>query len=102
VNGYTTDPEALARHAGEFDGLAERAGTIAGDLSRALDSLGAPWGDDEVGRSFAHVYSGPANATRTGLSGTSAHLTDMGARLKAMAGAYQNVDDTTRTRLDRA
>ena len=55
-----------------------------------------------VGASFAAVYSGPSDATRTGLTGTADHLTDMGARLKAMAGAYEDVDTNARTRLDRS
>jgi hypothetical protein len=101
-DGFTTDPATLVRHAGEFDGLAERAGRIAGDLNGVLDDLGKPWGDDEVGDSFAAVYSGPSDSTRTGLTGTADHLTDMGARLKAMAGAYEEVDTNARTRLDRS
>jgi uncharacterized protein YukE len=98
-DGFSTDPAALARHAGEFDGLAERAGKLAGDLNRTLDELGRPWGDDEVGTSFAAVYSGPSAETRTGLTGTSDHLADMGARLKAMASAYRDVDAAAHDRL---
>jgi uncharacterized protein YukE len=101
-DGFSTDPEALARHAGEFDGLAERAGKIAGDLNQTLDGLGKPWGDDEVGQSFASVYSGPSDTTRAGLTGTSDHLDDMGSRLKAMAAAYQNVDSAAHNRFDKA
>ncbi|MFD1051122.1 hypothetical protein ACFQ1S_39115, partial [Kibdelosporangium lantanae] len=63
--------------------------------------LGRPWGDDEVGTSFAAVYSGPSGETRAGLAGTSDHLTDMGTRLKSMASAYENVDSTARDRLRR-
>lgn len=100
-DGFTADPAALARHAGEFDGLAERAGKLAGDLNGTLDELGKPWGDDEVGTSFAAVYSGPSDATRTGLTGTSDQLTDMGARLKAMATAYHDVDAAAHDRLRR-
>jgi len=64
-SGFSTDHERLTRHAGEFGGLAERAGQIAGDLNHTLDALGKPWGDDEVGHSFAAVHTGPAEETRT-------------------------------------
>ncbi|TCO65610.1 WXG100 family type VII secretion target [Actinocrispum wychmicini] len=101
-DGFRSDHETLARHAGEFDGHAEQAGRIAGDLTHTLDALGKPWGDDEVGQSFASVYSGPSEQTRTGLDAAAGHLTDMGTRLRTMAAAYRDVDTDTRHRLDKA
>jgi uncharacterized protein YukE len=100
-DGFSTDHERLARHAGEFTGLTERAGKITGELNTALDGLGRPWGDDEVGQSFAAVYSGPSQDTRTGMDATSGHLDDMGTRLQAMATAYRNVDANAGNRIDK-
>jgi uncharacterized protein YukE len=98
-DGFSTDHEALARHAADFPGLAERAGSIAGELNQTLDALGTPWGDDEVGQSFSAVHSGPSQQTRAGLAGTSGHLDDMGTRLTTMAAAYENVDTDAATRI---
>ncbi|MCE7006016.1 hypothetical protein LWC34_24745 [Kibdelosporangium philippinense] len=91
-DGFLTDHERLSRHAGEFGGLADRVATIAGELNRTLDSLGQPWGRDEVGQSFAKIYAGPAGDTRTRLDAAPAQVRDMGDRLKAMAQAYRDVD----------
>lgn len=101
-DGFSSDHATLARHAGEFADHAEHAGRIARDLNQSLDGLGEPWGDDEVGQSFASVYSGPAQETRTGMDAASGHLTEMGTRLRAMATAYRDVDTDARHRLDKA
>lgn len=101
MTGFESDHESLARHAGDFAGLAERAGKLAGELNRTLDALGKPWGDDEVGESFSAVYSGPANQARTGMDAASGHLGDMGTKLTAMAAGYRDVDDAARHRIDK-
>jgi hypothetical protein len=100
-DGFSTDHEALARRAVDFGGLAERAGTIAGELDRTLDALGRPWGDDEVGQSFSAVHSGPSQQTRTGLAAASGHLDDMGTRLTTMATVYKDVDTDSADRIDK-
>lgn len=91
-DGFRTDHERLTRHAGEFAGLADRAAAIAGELNRALDALGQPWGKDDVGQSFAAVYSGPSGETRSGVDAAAGQLRDMGERLTAMARAYRAAD----------
>ncbi len=91
-DGFLTDYERLSRHAGEFGGLADRVASIAGELNRTLDSLGQPWGTDEVGQSFSKIYSAPSTETRTGLGAAPGQLRDMGDRLKAMAQAYRDVE----------
>ncbi|ONI85914.1 hypothetical protein ALI144C_12475 [Actinosynnema sp. ALI-1.44] len=93
-DGFLTDHERLARHAGEFGGLADRAATIAAELARTLDSLGRPWGEDEVGQSFSAIYSGPSTETRSGVDAASGRLRDMGDRLTAMAKAYRDVESS--------
>ena len=99
MTGFHTDHERLAKHAGEFGGLAERAAKIAGELNRTLDALGQPWGTDEVGQSFAASYSGPAQQTRAGLDAAAGHLDDMGARLAEMAKRYRDVDTAVSDRM---
>jgi uncharacterized protein YukE len=101
VTGFESDHERLARHAADFDGLTERAGKLSGELNQTLDALGTPWGDDEVGQSFAAVYSGPSGQTRTGMDAVPGHLGDMRTRLTEMAAAYRDVDAATRNRIDK-
>jgi uncharacterized protein YukE len=99
-DGFLADHERLARHAGDFGGLAEQAAAIAGELNRTLDALGQPWGGDDVGRSFAAVYSGPSQEIRTSIDSASGQLGDMGDRLTAMAKAYRHADTAAAKGLD--
>ncbi|ALG13637.1 WXG100 family type VII secretion target [Kibdelosporangium phytohabitans] len=100
-DGFRTDSERLTRHAGEFGGLAERASSIAAELNRTLDSLGQPWGKDEVGQSFAAIYSGPSTAIRSGVDTASGQLRDMGDRLTAMARAYRDAESSAADGFDK-
>jgi hypothetical protein len=98
-DSFQTDPEQLASDAGEFHGLAERAGRIHADLRTTLDSLGHPWGDDDAGRSFAEVYAAPADETLGRLAALPSQLGDVGGRFVAAAKTYQNADATGVTEL---
>jgi hypothetical protein len=98
-DAFQADPEQLATHAGQFEGLAERAGRIHTDLRTTLDSLGAPWGDDDAGRSFAVVHAGPADETLTRLDALPGRLGDVGTRFVASARTYADAESTGVTAL---
>ncbi|MET0132603.1 MAG: hypothetical protein ABW215_03320 [Kibdelosporangium sp.] len=100
-DGFRSEHESLARHAGDFAGLVDRAGSIAGELTGLLDSLGRSWGADEVGQSFSAVYNGPSAETRKGADAMSGQLDDMRTRLTTMAAAYRDVDESTADGLGR-
>ena len=93
-DSFQADPAQLATDAAQFHGLAERAGRIHADLRTSLESLGSPWGDDDAGRSFADVYSGPANETLDRLGKLPGRLTDVGGRFVASAHTYDNAETT--------
>lgn len=93
-DAFHADPEQLATHAAEFDGLAERAGQIHADLRSALTALGTPWGDDDAGRSFAEVHTGPADETLTQLEALPGRLGDVGGRFVTSARAYADAEST--------
>ena len=96
---FQADPEQLASDAGEFHGLAERAGRIHADLRTALDALGSPWGDDDAGRSFAEVHVAPATETLGRLAALPDQLGDVGSRFVASAKTYADADATGVTEL---
>ncbi|MBK1788842.1 hypothetical protein [Prauserella cavernicola] len=90
--GFEVDAERLGAHAAEFEGLADRAARIVADLRGSLDATPAPWGSDEVGRSFAGAHDGPAGEALGGLGELAGGLGDMGTRLASAAGAYSTAD----------
>jgi hypothetical protein len=94
TDGFRTDNELLARRAGAFDGLAERAGRIANDLHTEIDSYGPCWGEDEVGRAFAEGHAGSAQAALAAMGALPGGLTELGARLTATATTYAQAEHT--------
>ncbi|HJQ45759.1 MAG TPA: hypothetical protein VJT49_13395 [Amycolatopsis sp.] len=92
TRGFDTDVDRLAARARDFDGLVERAGTIAADLDRALDGAEAAWGDDVVGKSFAAAHAGPAGATADRSHGLAAGLREVGDSFGEAARRYRAAD----------
>lgn len=103
--GFHVDVEQLAARAKEFDGLVERAGTIAANLDRALDGADAAWGNDLAGQSFAAAHGGPAaeaagqlRGLAGGLGGVRGTFADVAATFRAgEAEATEAVHDATVT-----
>lgn len=91
--GFEVDAERLGAHAGEFEGLAERAGRIAARLRESVADA-APWGGDAVGASFAAAHTGPANDTLQRLSGLAGGLGEVGASFSSAAGAYRAAEQS--------
>jgi hypothetical protein len=98
-DSFQADPAQLATDAGEFHGLAERAGRIHADLRTTLDSLGSPWGADDAGRSFAGVHAVPAAETLGRLQELPDRLGDVGSRFVTSAKTYDNAETTGVTEL---
>jgi hypothetical protein len=97
TGGFRTDNELLARRAGAFDGLAERAGGIADDLRTEVEAYGQCWGDDEVGRAFAEGHAGPAGAALAGIEALPDGLAELGGWLVATAATYAESEHTSHT-----
>jgi hypothetical protein len=96
VTGFEVDPGALAARAGEFGDLAERASAIHRDLAETLSSLGACWGEDAVGASFAAAHTPGAEATLGDLGALPGRLDEVGGLLSATASRYAATEaDTT-------
>jgi prepilin-type processing-associated H-X9-DG protein len=93
MTGFQADPAKLARHAADFPGLAEQAGSIHGELTTALAAAGQCWGADAAGQSFADGHVRPANGTLDQLAALPGRLTDVGDRCTATAARYQQVDE---------
>lgn len=102
TDGFRTDNELLARWAGDFDGLAERAGRIADDLRTEVEAYGQCWGDDEVGHAFAEGHVSPAQAALAGIGALPDGLTELGGWLAATARTYVQAERTSHTAISGA
>jgi hypothetical protein len=92
VNGFNADPDRLTVQAGEFPGLASRAGAIHRELTDTLSALGPCWGTDQVGQSFAAAHVSPAGTTLTGLGELPNRIGSVGTRFSDTATAYRDTD----------
>lgn len=92
MTGFHTDLARLTEGARDFGVFAERAGKIAGDLGGVLDSVGACWGDDAIGQSFAEGHVGPAGDVLSGMGGLSAGFGGVGERLTETARTYREAE----------
>lgn len=92
MSGFEADLARLTEGAGEFTGFAERAGGILSDLSGVLDPLGACWGSDAIGQSFASGHVVKADEALAGVTGLSARFGGVGERFAATAQTYGRVD----------
>ncbi|GAA1355480.1 WXG100 family type VII secretion target [Saccharothrix algeriensis] len=100
MTGFEADLAALTAGATDFDAFAERAGKVFGDLDGALGSLGACWGDDAIGRSFASSHVRPAADALTGLGDLGPAFGGVGRRFADTARTYRRVDEGNSTALD--
>ncbi|MBW4716193.1 WXG100 family type VII secretion target [Saccharothrix obliqua] len=97
MTGFEIDLARLDAGAADFGGFAERAGKVFGELGGALDALGACWGDDAVGRSFASSHVGPASDALTGVGDLGPGLRGVGQRFGDTARTYRAAEDGNST-----
>lgn len=86
----------------EGDGVRAQAAIIAQCGSQAADVLtrlrgqlaaaGEPWGTDDLGKSFGHSYTGPANSGFTSMAGLGAALVNVANALAAQADNWDALE----------
>jgi hypothetical protein len=92
MTGFETDLAKLDAGAADFGTFAERAGRISADLGGLLDSLGACWGGDTIGQSFAESHVQPSSDALTKLTGLSTGFGGVGERFADTARTYREAD----------
>ncbi|GAA3843241.1 hypothetical protein GCM10022243_07130 [Saccharothrix violaceirubra] len=97
MTGFRTDLDRLERGAADFGEYAERAAKIGSTLGGVLDSLGACWGDDAVGQSFASSHVTPASGTVTGLGDIGTGFSGVGERFADTARTYRTAEQGNST-----
>ncbi|NUT51621.1 MAG: hypothetical protein HOV94_30645 [Saccharothrix sp.] len=99
MTGFHTDLARLAEGADDFTAFAERVGKIAGELGGVLDAVGACWGADAIGQSFASSHVAPSGEALSGLNGLSAGFGGVGERFAETARTYREVEEGNRNAL---
>jgi uncharacterized protein YukE len=99
MNGFEADVDQLTARAREFPGLASRADAIHRELSDTLSSIGACWGGDSVGQSFAAAHVAPADSTLGSLGALPSQLDGVGTKLAGTGAAYRDLDTSDAARL---
>ncbi len=98
--GFEVEPAALRGAAGSIDAEADALGTLASSLEQYLLSLGACWGDDEVGRRFASGYQPAAATVLANMTALSTGLVRIAAALRAVGESYETIDQAAASTTD--
>ncbi|AHI01311.1 hypothetical protein GCM10010174_10860 [Kutzneria viridogrisea] len=101
TGGFSSDVERVLDRAGQLDGLAGTAGTIAQELTSALRATERCWGTDEVGTSFAAGHVKAAEDTLAIVRALPGQLAEVGAKLTRTAHIHGGVDQEIATGLPR-
>lgn len=101
MGGFHSDLENLSARAGEFADHAERAKRVATSLRQVIESAGACWGEDEIGRRFAAAHHAPADAALASVEEIPGRLLEMGEGLAATADTTRAADLSNADQLGR-
>lgn len=92
--GFEVSPAALSGAAGVFDAEAEALADVTTGLATRLDTLGSPWGADEVGVRFGESYVPAAKRVLANMNAMTNGLIRIAAALRAVAEAYEATEAT--------
>lgn len=84
-DGVRAQAAALAQCAGQAARVLDR-------LRGSLEAGGMPWGTDDMGKTFGHQYTGPANQGFASIAGIPQALVDVANELAAQAHGYDAID----------
>lgn len=101
TGGFSSDTERVLDRAGQLNGLAGTATTIADTLADALAATEGCWGTDQVGRSFAKGHVKAAADALSVVKALPGQLSDVGGRLARTADIHSGVDQEIATGLPR-
>lgn len=90
TQGFSADADRIGARSRDFDDHAQRARTVAETLQSSIGEQ--PWGDDEVGQSFAASHVDSAERAMGLLAGLGGELDAMGGKLAGAAETYRAID----------
>lgn len=90
---FQIDSDGVRAQAAVLAQCADQIATILTTLRNALTGGGEPWGTEDLGKSFGHSYTGPANQGFASIAGLPAALGNVANALSAQADQIDQLDD---------
>ncbi|MEU7184560.1 WXG100 family type VII secretion target [Streptomyces sp. NPDC045369] len=91
-NGFDIDTDQLRTAAPVFHREADALARAATKLKGSLTGLGSPWGNDEQGQKFQHVYAPHREQIEKAAQALVKGLESISKAMKDMAGNHEEAD----------
>jgi surfactin synthase thioesterase subunit len=87
-------PEQVAAHGARIRAAAQESHAQTASLQQELAGYGQPWGNDMVGSLIGACYGAISALAMASFKSNAEALDAQGARVQAMAAAWQQAEDT--------
>ncbi|MEU6327082.1 hypothetical protein ABZ851_07325 [Streptomyces sp. NPDC047049] len=92
ASGFDIDTHQLKSEAPKFHRESVALAKATEKLKHSLDALGTPWGDDEQGKKFEHVYSPHRSEVERAARALVKGLSSITKAMKDMADNHEAAD----------
>ena len=89
---FQIDSDGVRAQAAILAQCGDQIAAILTTLRNTLAGGGEPWGTDDLGKSFGHSYTGPANQGFASIAGLPAALANVANALSAQADQVDELD----------
>ncbi|MEV5595688.1 WXG100 family type VII secretion target [Streptomyces sp. NPDC052496] len=100
-DGFDVDTDQLKSAAPRFHREADALAKATAKLKGSLDGLGAPWGDDEQGQKFQHMYAPHRTQIEKAAQALVKGLESISKAMKDMADNHEEADRSSATGFDK-
>ncbi|MFD7920756.1 WXG100 family type VII secretion target [Streptomyces sp. NPDC059740] len=99
-SGFDVDVDQLKNSAPAFSREASAVAQAASRLRHALAGLGEPWGEDEQGQKFAHVYTPHLHSIEKATAALTKGLHSIHDAMRDMAANHEEADHRSASGFD--
>lgn len=92
ASGFDVDTDQLKSEAPKFHRESVALEKATEKLKHSLDALGEPWGDDEQGKKFGHIYSPHRHKIERAAHALVKGLESIHKAMKDMADNHEDTD----------
>ncbi|WP_433119998.1 WXG100 family type VII secretion target [Micromonospora sp. CA-246542] len=90
--GFEVDPESLRGSAESLDQVVDRLADALSEFESTVQSLGEPWGSDDIGTLIGELYTGIHDLAMSCFEGNGEVLGQFAQGLHTMADTFEEVD----------